>query len=204
MTEAQLREIAHDVWASESGSIMQMIEEADYAAMNKAVEAILRCREAKGRVLTTGAGTSGVAAMKIAHTFSCIEIPAFYLSPAEAVHGGLGALQKEDVVIAVSKGGDTGEILRLLPAVKARKAVLISVTEKEESQLGLSGDIVLKVRAAREPDPFNMLATASTLAVLAVFDAIAIALMRATGYTKDRFAVNHPGGEVGRRLKAGE
>jgi KpsF/GutQ family protein len=204
MTTAQLEEIARDVWAAESDSILQLIRETDYGVLRDVVEATLRCRENKGRILAAGVGTSAVVARKIAHTFSCVGIPAFYLSPAGAAHGTLGAVQEGDVVIAISKGGDTQEIVNLLPAVKAKKALLIGVTEKEGSQLAKASDIVVKVRVSREPDPFNMLATASTLAVLAVFDAVAIALMRATGYTKEEFAVNHPGGDVGRRLKEGE
>ena len=201
MTKAQLEEIARDVWETESGAVRQLIPGMDYGALHAAVQAILRCGEGKGRVFATGAGTSAVAARKIAHTLSCVGVPAFFLSPADAAHGTLGAVMQGDVVIALSKGGNTQELLNLLPAFKAKKAVLIAVTEKEGSELAKAGDIVLYVRVEREPDPFNMLATASTLAVLAVFDTVAIALMRATGYTKEQFAVNHPGGEVGRRLK---
>jgi D-arabinose 5-phosphate isomerase GutQ len=109
-------------------------------------------------------------------------------------------VQPGDVVIALSKGGNTREIVNLLPAVKAKNAFLIGVAENGDSVLAKESDLWLRVRVEREPDPFNMLATASTMAVVAVFDAACIALMRLTGYTKEQFALIHPGGAVGARL----
>jgi D-arabinose 5-phosphate isomerase GutQ len=140
------------------------------------------------------------AARKIAHSLCCVERPAAFLSPGDAVHGGLGLVQPGDVVIAISKGGNTREILNLLEAVRAKQAFLVAVTENPGSALARLSDLLLKVRVEREPDTFNMLATASTMAVLAVFDAVCIALMERTGYTREQFAVIHPGGAVGDRL----
>jgi D-arabinose 5-phosphate isomerase GutQ len=109
-------------------------------------------------------------------------------------------VQRGDVVIAISKGGQTREIVNLLPAIQAKRAFLIGVTENADSVLARHSDLLLRVTVEREPDAFNMLATSSTLAVIAVFDAVCIALMEVTGYTKSQFALIHPGGTVGDRL----
>jgi len=177
------------------------------AALSKIVnpEAFRRCvrvlADCRGRILTTGCGTSAAAARKIAHSLCCIERPAAFLNPSDAVHGALGLVQSGDVVVAISKGGGTRELLNLLPACKTKNAYLIAVTENPGSPLAVAADLILRVRVEREPDPFNMLATASTLAVIAVFDAVCIALMHLTGYTREQFAVIHPSGAVGARLQ---
>ena len=154
----------------------------------------------KGKVILSGCGTSAMAARKVAHSLSCIEIPALFLSPADAVHGALGVLQREDILILISKGGNTQELVNLIPACKTKDALLIGVSENPESVIARQADIYLKVKVEQEPCRFNMLATASTLAVIATFDAICIALMQMTGYTREQFAVIHPGGAVGERL----
>jgi len=189
--------IAHRVWTAEAAAVRALPRIVKSAAFARCVQVLARCR---GRVLTAGVGTSAAAAKKIAHSLCCIERPALFLSPGDAVHGGLGVVQRGDVVIAISKGGQTREIVNLLPALKAKRAFLIGVTEKADSELGRHSDLLLQVRVEREPDAFNMLATASTMAVIAVFDAVCIALMEVTGYTKRQFALIHPGGAVGDRL----
>ena len=204
MTEEQMRSTFHNVWEVESGSVDGLKDSMDVESMASVVKLLAGCKKNGGRVVATGCGTSGAAAKKIAHTLSCVEIPSFFLSPADSVHGALGAVQKNDVVIAISKGGGTEEILKIVPAVKEKGAKLIGVTENEASKLAQASDIILKVKVEREPDPFNMLATASTMAVIAVFDAIAIALVHYTGYSREQFAVIHPGGAVGERLVKGE
>jgi KpsF/GutQ family protein len=158
------------------------------------------CKNNNGRVITMGVGTSATAARKIAHTFSCIEIPSFFLSPADSIHGGLGAVQTNDIVIAISKGGNTKEIINVIPSLKKKGIKLIGVTENEDSILGKECNLLLKVKVKREADEFNMLATASAIAVMALFDAIAVSLMKYTNYTKEQFAIIHPGGAVGERL----
>ena len=154
----------------------------------------------KGRILLSGCGTSAAAAKKICHSLNCIERPAVFLAPSDAVHGGLGLLQRGDVLILISKGGNTGELVQLVEPCKTKGASLVVVTENPDSRLALAADITLVVKVDKEPCPFNMLATASTLAVISVFDAICIALMEYTGYTKEQFAVIHPSGAVGVRL----
>lgn len=200
MNEAAIFECCRKVWQSEADSLACLIKMMDPDGLAAVVKLLANCKANKSRILTTGVGTSGAAAKKIAHTLSCIEIPAFFLSPADGVHGALGALQPGDTLIAISKGGGTEEIIKILPAIKSKGAKLIGVTENESSKLAQASDLLLKVRVEKEPDPFNMLATASTLAVIAVFDAIAVVLMEYTGYTKEQFLVIHPGGAVGQRL----
>jgi KpsF/GutQ family protein len=188
---------------AEAGELRRLPDFLDFGDLEKAVRIIGDCR---GRIVLSGCGTSAMACKKICHSLNCVERSAVFLVPSDAVHGGLGLLRKEDVVVLVSKGGNTGELVKLIPACRTKGVTLIVVTENPASALGKAADLTLAVRVEKEPCPFNMLATASTLAVIAVFDAICIALMSYTGYTKEQFAVIHPAGAVGDRLlgKAGE
>lgn len=197
MTTDQIWQKALRVWSIGAREISRLPDSIDRQALVRCVEAIASCR---GRVVTSGAGTSAAAARKIAHSLSCIERPAFFLEPADAVHGALGSVQPGDVAILISKGGATAEITRLLPALKTKGVFVIGVTENETSSLARAADLLLRVRVEAEADDFNMLATTSTMAVVAVFDAICIALVGYTGYTRAQFAVIHPGGAVGERL----
>lgn len=192
--------LACQVWSGEATAVTALAATVDQAAFQRCVAILADCR---GRILTAGCGTSAAAAKKIAHSLCCIERPAAFLSPSDAMHGGLGLVQPGDVVVAISKGGNTRELTALIPALHAKGATLVGVTERPDSALGRAADLLLRVAVAREPDEFNMLATASTLAVVAVFDAVCIALMRVTGYTREQFAVIHPGGAVGDRLLRG-
>ncbi len=199
-SEKQLWDKAIHVWQTGSQALSALTDHVNRKAFIECLKTIADC---EGRIVTFGAGTSAAAARKIAHSLSCIEQPAFFLSPADAVHGGLGSVQKGDVGILISKGGGTREIINLIPPLKTKGVYVIGVTENEESTLARSSDLILKVKVEREADPFNMLATTSTMAVVAVFDAICIALMEYTGYTREQFAVIHPGGAVGERLSKG-
>ncbi len=196
MDGQRIMDIAKDCWRIEAEQIARLSDSMG-KEVGDVVGAIAAC---KGKVIVSGCGTSGAAARKIAHSLSCVERPALFLSPADAVHGALGVLQRDDILVLISKGGNTAEIINLIPACKTKGAMLIGMTENESSALARESDILLKVRAEREPCPFNMLATASTMLVVAVFDAICIALMHETGYTKEQFAVIHPGGVVGEKL----
>jgi KpsF/GutQ family protein len=187
--------------STEANSVARL---ADTISEEKVLETVRLIGDCKGKIITAGCGTSAAAARKIAHSLCCVERPACYLNPADAVHGALGLLQKDDIFILISKGGNTGEILSMIPACKTKGAKLIGVTENAESVLAKKSDILLKIKVEKEPCPFNMLATASTMAVIAVFDAICIALMHYTNYTREQFAVIHPGGVVGERLLVGE
>lgn len=172
----------------------------DTVDMEKVAAAVEKIGTMKGKVVAAGCGTSAMGARKIVHSLNCIERPTVFLTPSDAVHGGLGVLQKEDILILVSKGGNTGELAQLIPACRAKGAYLIGVTENEDSLIGREADLCLRVKVDREPCHFNMLATSSTMAVVSVFDAICIALMTYTGYTREQFAVIHPKGAVGERL----
>ncbi len=193
--------LVESVWKAESAAVAQLCQSIDPHVFAACIKAIAQCR---GRVLTAGCGTSAAAARKIAHSLCCIERPAAFLAPGDALHGGLGLVQPSDIVVVISKGGNTVEIVNLLPPIKQKGALLIGVTENSDSVLGRAADLVLRVKVPREPDEFNMLATASTMAVMAVFDAMCVALMKITGYTREKFAVIHPGGAVGQRLLAGD
>lgn len=190
---------ARSVWSVEAAAVRRLRDTIDPQAFAGCVKAIAECQ---GRVLTAGCGTSAAAARKIAHSLCCIERPALFLAPGDAMHGGLGLAQPTDIAILISKGGNTREIVNLLPPLKAKHVRIIGVTENPDSAVGRGADLLLRVKVEREPDEFNMLATASTMAVIAVFDAICIALMKITGYTQSQFAVIHPGGAVGERLLA--
>lgn len=182
----------------ESRAIDQLKQDLDKEAVLATAKALMNCR---GKVILSGCGTSAMAARKIAHSLSCIEIPALFLSPADAVHGALGVLQPEDILILISKGGNTQELVNLIPACKTKNALLIGVSENQDSIIARQADIYLRIKIEREPCRFNMLATASTLAVISAFDGICIALMQMTNYTREQFAVIHPGGAVGDRLR---
>lgn len=189
---------AAEVWDIEAQSISDLIRRIDPVAFLSAMNLI----DGAARVAMTGAGTSAQAAKKIAHTLSCVDVPAYFLSPSDAVHGGLGVVTSQDVAVLISKGGNTHEITALLPGLLARKVPIIAVTENSESEIGRAATVVLTVRVDKEPDRFNMLATASTAAVVAVLDALAIVLMEKRGFTMDQFLTVHPGGAVGERLKS--
>lgn len=197
MTDQEILSEINRCLAMEAESIAALRQTLDQKAVLAAAKALMNC---KGKVILSGCGTSAMAARKVAHSLSCIEIPALFLSPADAVHGALGVLQREDILILISKGGNTQELVNLIPACKTKGALLIGVSENPESVIAGQADIYLKVKVEQEPCRFNMLATASTLAVIATFDAICIALMQMTGYTREQFAVIHPGGAVGERL----
>lgn len=184
----------------EADSIRKLTESLDEEKIIETAKALMAC---KGKVIVSGCGTSGAAAKKIAHSLCCIEIPALFLSPADAVHGALGVLQEDDILILISKGGNTSELVNLIPACRTKNATLIGVSENPDSVIARESDIYVKVKVEKEPCRFNMLATASTLAVISTFDAICIALMQMTGYTREQFAVIHPGGAVGERLLGG-
>lgn len=188
------------VWDMESREVARLGSTVDMGAAECLCRRILEAKKAGKRIFFAGVGTSGAAAKKAAHSFCCVELPAYFLSPGDAVHGALGAVQKGDIVVLISKGGNTSEIVRLIESLRKKEAFLVGVTEAEESKLGQMADLLIKIKIEREPDPFNMLATASTMAVIAFFDSIAIYLMEETGYTREQFAVIHTGGAVGERL----
>jgi arabinose-5-phosphate isomerase len=170
------------------------------AAFERALELVLRCGEGRGRVVVTGMGKSGIIAQKIAATLSSTGSPSLFLHPAEAVHGDLGVLMPGDVVIALSASGETEEILRLLATLKRKGDALISFCCKLDSTLALASDVVLDVSVEREACGMNLAPTASTTAMLALGDALAVAVSLRKGFRAEDFADLHPGGKLGKKL----
>jgi arabinose-5-phosphate isomerase len=162
-----------------------------------AVELILGCH---GRVIVSGMGKSGHVARKIASTLSSTGTPAYFVHPAEASHGDLGMITRDDVLLALSNSGESEELLRIVPLIKRQGARLIAMTGVPTSTLGREADIHLDAGVAQEACPHNLAPTASTTAALALGDALAVALLDARGFGPDDFARSHPGGSLGRRL----
>jgi arabinose-5-phosphate isomerase len=167
---------------------------------NRAVEIILRCSGSNGRVVVTGMGKSGIVAQKIAATLSSTGSAAIFLHPAEAVHGDLGVLMPGDVVIALSASGETEEILRLLATLKRKGDALISFCCNLSSTLAQASDVVLDCSVEREACILNLAPTASTTAMLALGDALAVAVSLRKGFRAEDFAELHPGGKLGKQL----
>jgi arabinose-5-phosphate isomerase len=170
------------------------------AAFDRAVELILRCGQERGRVVVTGMGKSGIIAQKIAATLSSTGSPALFLHPAEAVHGDVGVLMPGDVVVALSASGETEEILRLLATLKRKGDALVSFCCNLKSTLAEASDVALDCGVKREACGLNLAPTASTTAMLALGDALAIAVSLRKGFRAEDFAELHPGGKLGKRL----
>ncbi len=163
----------------------------------QAVELIYKC---SGRVVVTGMGKSGIIGKKIASTLASVGTPALFLHPADGIHGDLGMVTKGDVIICLSNSGETEELLKLLPVIKRFNIKLIAITGNTKSTLARSGDVVLDVSVNEEACPWDIVPTASTTATLAMGDALAIALLDKKGFSKEDFAIFHPGGSLGKSL----
>jgi arabinose-5-phosphate isomerase len=176
------------------------LEGAMAAEFERAVDLVARCGETRGRVVITGMGKSGIIAQKIAATLNSTGTPALFLHPAEALHGDLGMLAAGDVVIALSSSGETEEILRLLPTLKRIGDALISFSCAMDSTLARSSDVALDTSVEREACAMGLAPTASTTAMLALGDALAIAVSLRKGFRPEDFADLHPGGKLGKKL----
>ncbi|MCX8082677.1 MAG: KpsF/GutQ family sugar-phosphate isomerase [bacterium] len=162
-----------------------------------ALDTISHC---KGKIILTGMGKSGIICRKIAGTFSSLGIPSVFLHPGDAVHGDLGTVSKNDIVMVVSNSGETEEILRILPSIRKIGAVVISLTCSKNSSLGRYSDIVIETGDIKEADVFGMIPSSSTTCALVLGDAMALSLMRIKGVQKRDFAFFHPAGNLGKRL----
>ena len=187
---------AREVLEIEAKAVSDLIQKLDHH-FTAAVELILNCR---GRVVVSGMGKSGHIARKIASTLASTGTPAFFVHPAEASHGDLGMVAREDVLIALSNSGESEELLAIVPMLKRQGAKLVAMTGSPQSTLAREADVSLYAGAEKEACPLNLAPTASTTAALALGDALAVALMQAKGFTRDEFAASHPGGALGRRL----
>lgn len=189
-------EKAREVLRTEARAILAVADRLgeDFA---RAVSLILECR---GRLVVTGMGKAGLVGQKISATFASTGTPSLFLHPAEAYHGDLGRVLKEDLVLALSYSGETDEIVRLLPALRQIGARLLAVTSARSSTLGRDADLVLELGRIEEACPLGLAPSATTAVLLALGDALAFCVLEARGFDKEKFALFHPGGELGRRL----
>lgn len=196
MLKKESIEQAKNVFQIESECIIKMQEYFNEEQFSKAVELLKNAP----RIGASGCGHSGILCQHFAHLMCCIEQPAKFVSPAEAVHGGMGFLQKDDVMVFASRGGKTKELLPILDICKAKGVKIITITENLDSILATSADAVLKQYVNRETDKYNAQGTTSSTALCIIFHMLQTALMEETGYQNEQFALIHPGGAVGERL----
>ncbi len=189
-------ELARKVLRIEAAAILGLVDRID-ADFERAVQLLFECR---GRVIVTGMGKSGLICRKIAATLSSTGTSAWFLHPAEATHGDLGAIRDDDVVVALSHSGETEELIRLLESIRRIGARLIALTGDPRSTLARAADVTLNCGIATEACPMNLVPTASTTAALAMGDALAMTLLVRKGFREEQFASLHPGGKIGRRL----
>ena len=189
----QAAKSAYDI---EAQCIETMKQYFDDEAFSKAVELLSNAP----RIGAAGSGHSGIICQHFAHLMCCVERPARFISPAEAVHGATGFLQKGDVMVFASRGGKTKELLPIVDICKAKGVYIITVTENLESPLAQAADVVLKQYVNRETDKWNAQGTTSTTALCMIFHALQAAIIEHTGYRAEQFALIHPGGAVGERL----
>ncbi len=189
-------EQAKKVLKIEADAISALIDKVDDNLV-KAIDIIYSC---KGRIVVTGMGKSGLIGKKIAATLASTGTPALFLHPAEGGHGDIGMITKSDVVIAISNSGETNEIIQILPVLERLAIKLISLTGNTMSTLAKASDVVIDVSVKEEACPIGLVPTASTTAVLAMGDALAVTLLNKRGFKEEDFAFFHPGGSLGRRL----
>jgi arabinose-5-phosphate isomerase len=187
---------AADVLRIEANGLLAMIDRLDHNFV-RAVELMGACR---GKIVVTGLGKSGVICQKIAATLASTGTPSFFLHSGDAVHGDLGMVREDDLILAVSNSGETDEILKLLPHFKRHGIKLLVITGNPNSTLAKAGDVVLDVRVTEEACTLGPAPTASTTAALAMGDALAVVLLEEKGFKEEDFALRHPGGTLGRRL----
>lgn len=189
-------EQAKNVFSIEAECILNMAKHFDEAEFEKAVDLLKNAV----RIGSSGCGHSGIICQHFAHLMCCIERPTRFISPAEAIHGATGYLQKDDVMVFASRGGKTKELLPILDICKEKGVKIITVTENLESPLALGADVVLKQYVNRETDKYNSQGTTSSTSLAVIFHMLQTALIEETDYKNEQFALIHPGGAVGERL----
>ena len=195
MTDKTIKAMT-DVFEIEAECIREMADDFDEKAFLKAVELLKNAP----RIGASGCGHSGIMCRHFAHLMCCIERPARFISPAEAVHGASGFLQKDDVMLFASRGGKTAELLPIMDICRKKGVKIITVTENLESPLACGADVVLHQHVNRETDKYNSQGTTSTTALGVIFHVLQTALIEETDYKNEQFALIHPGGAVGQRL----
>jgi arabinose-5-phosphate isomerase len=196
MTSSEVLKRAADVLRIEADGITSILGRLDDNFV-RAVEVLAHC---SGKVVVTGMGKSGLICRKISATLASTGTPSFFLHSADALHGDVGMIMKDDVILAVSNSGETDEILKILPHFKFLGLKLVVMTGKANSTLAKAADVVLDVGVKEEACPLGLAPTASTTAALAIGDALAIVLLEHKGFKEEDFALRHPGGILGRRL----
>ena len=197
ITHAQnLKTLGLAVIKTEAEAILALTDQVNDAFV-KACDLMLNC---KGRVVVTGMGKSGHIAGKIAATLASTGTPAFFVHPGEASHGDLGMITQQDVVLALSNSGETGEVLTILPIIKRIDVPFIAMTGNPKSSLAKFATVHINVAVKQEACPLGLAPTSSTTAALVMGDALAVSLLEVKGFTRDDFALSHPGGSLGKRL----
>ena len=189
---------ACQAWQTYSEELLALQRNLDAETWHQLLMLVTGCH---GKIVVTGVGTSGIAARKIAHMLACVEQPAVYLNATDAAHGDLGFMRNNDLMILISRGGNSEELTRLLPTLKTKGVAIISVTENLDSAIADAATLVVKTHIQREIDPLNMLATTSIMLVMAVFDALCCNIMLRNGFDQQRLLNVHPGGNVGKILR---
>jgi D-arabinose 5-phosphate isomerase GutQ len=189
-------QLALESLKTETQAVADITGYMDLQAFSRAVDLLSIC----SKIITCASGSSGIAARKFAHSLCCIERNAQFLSPAEALHGGMGCIKSGDAVVMVSRGGKTAELLPIIDVCNKKGAILIAITENLSSPLAEKAQITIALKIEKESDKFNVMATSSFIATVALFDALLVAVMEETGYKLEQFALIHPGGAVGTRL----
>ena len=187
---------AKKAYITESECIAKMLDYFDEDVYSRAVDLLKNAP----RIGTSGCGHSGIICQHFAHLMCCIERPARFISPAEAVHGATGFLQKGDVMVLVSRGGKTKELIPILEICKRKGISVITITENLDSPLALEADVVIKQYVNRETDKYNCQGTTSSTSLAVIFHVLQTALIEETDFQNEQFAVVHPGGAVGERL----
>ena len=195
-TEHDLLEIARKVISIEVEAVEHLLEELDENFIN-AVEMIHDC---KGRVIVTGLGKSGAVGRKVAATLASTGTASYFLHASEGIHGDLGIVNREDVIICLSKSGNTDELFKLIPVFKRIGAKIIAITANPDSALGKHSDIVLSIGKKEEACPYDLAPTSSTTAMIVLGDALAITLLKKRNFTEEDFSFLHPAGTLGKRL----
>jgi D-arabinose 5-phosphate isomerase GutQ len=189
-------EMAKKAYLTESECILKMLDYFDEEVYSKAVELLKNAP----RIAAAGCGHSGIICQHFTHLMCCIERPARFISPAEAVHGGTGYLQEGDVMVLASRGGKTKELMPILDICKKKGVKVITITENTESPLALGADVVIKQYVNKETDKYNCQGTTSSVSLAVIFHVLQTALIEETDFQNESFAIVHPGGAVGERL----
>jgi arabinose-5-phosphate isomerase len=197
VTEVEATASAAELMRQEAQAVLAMAEHLDLGRFEQAVELLSGC---PGNVATVGAGVSGIVARKIAATLTSTGTPAFFVHPADALHGGLGVIGEREVIVAVSNSGETEEVLALMPYLRSRGVPVIAIVGSLRSKLAAQASVALEAFAEREAGHLALAPTSSVVVAIAVADALALTVMERKGITPEGFAANHPSGQLGRRL----